>query len=178
MSVVDIESVQLYRCTDESTRHNHCRPSQTSYHAVQARCRHRAPHPEGLSDRTVYPLWKTRLQVCKHCRPRPQILPVGQLSRSKTSTGLRSAEIPRSGQGVPLQLSTDQRIIRGDLQYQSRTSTTERHAVATEHEHLTGFLHFHRDHAFGNHRGRYASRLSPGGTRRHRHWGGTRCFPR
>ena len=174
MSIFEVESVQLYGRTDRSTHKDNHLPSQTTHDPFQADYLHWPTHLERLLDRTVHPLWETRMQMRRYRRPWSQILSVGQLSGTQARTRVCVAEIPRAGQGLSGQLSEDQTHVRRDFQYQSRTVATKRQVVKNKNGHPTGGFHFKRDRGFRNHRGKYASIVGRRSAEGDRHLGGIR----
>lgn len=156
MSAHRIESVQLYRCTDEFTGKDYHLSPQTPNNPFQANHYDRSSHFARLADRTVYPLRETRMQMCRFRRSWPQILSVGQLSRPQAGTGVCCAKISRPSKRVSHQLSDGKAITRRDFQHQSRIVAPERHVVKPPNGYFAGALHVNRDHGFRNHRGEYA----------------------
>ena len=174
MSEVEVESVQLYNSTDEFTGKISFLPSQATHNSLQAHHSHWPTHFERIAHRAVHQMWKTRMQLRKYSRPWSQILSLGQLSRPQTRTGVCSAGISGSGQGISRQLSESQTDIRRDFLHQSRTAKTEKTVVKNENGHSAGLRHIDRDHGFRNHRGQYASSSGRGSAEGYRHMGGKR----
>ena len=157
MKDIGLLSVQLGNCTDGFATNKNIFSSKTTDNPLQTRHYHRATHLERFFDRTIHPLWKTRMQVRGYPRPWSEILSIGQLSRSQTRTRICSAEIPRSSQGFSRQLPDGQTDLRGDLLYQSRTAATEREVVKNAHGYPAGLFYVDRDHGFCNLGSEYAS---------------------
>ena len=174
MNDIGLLSVQLGNCTDGIETSKNILSSKATHDPLQTHYHHRTTHHERLLDRTVHPLWKTRMQVRRYSRPRSEILFVGQLPRSQARTGIYSAKKPRSRQGFSGQLSNSQTDLRGDLQYQSRTAASERNVVKNEHGYTAGPFYVDRDHGFSNLGSEYAPEVAARSIGRSRHLGGER----
>ncbi len=174
MSLFGVISVQLGNGTDGFTTSESIFPSKTTHGPLQTHHHHRSAHLERLTDRTLYPLWQTRMQVRKYSRPWSQILSVGQLSGSQTSAGICASEGPSAGRGVTHQLSDDQADLRGNLEHQSRAAATQKRVVINAHGYRTGLLCFLRNHCLCNLRSEYASAAVHRFIGRNRHMGGRR----
>lgn len=158
MNVSRVESVQLYEYTD-GTRPTADRNTSTAPHqAVQTHHRHWSQYPARLTNRTLHPLWQARMQVHNDAWPWSEVLPVSELPGTQTRTAVRSPNTLRRGPGAPTQLPEGQGSLRRDIEYQSRTVTTQRNVVSKEHGYQGGQLIADRDCRFCNHRGKHASR--------------------
>ena len=124
-----ILSVQSINCPDELTREIEDFLAHKKKLPPQAGCRHRSAHPPRLSHRALHPLRKARMQVCGWPRAWPQILPVRQLSRSKTPARLRSPAIPETRRAIPRQLPETQNTPGTHLRHQSGASSKEGRTV-------------------------------------------------
>lgn len=91
-------------------------------------------HPPGFSHRAVQALWKTRMQVRRRSRARPQVLPFGQLPWQVTANGLRSPKRLRRGQRAHRQLSAGTRNSRRDIRDQPRIAAPKRGALRSRGE--------------------------------------------
>src|SRR5450759_4552321 len=82
-----------------------------------------------LADRALQALWQAGMQMRRRSRPRPEVLPVGELSRRATADGLRatgkSAGDPRTNRQLP----RGTHDARGSLRDQPRAVTAPRGAV-------------------------------------------------
>ena len=174
MSTIGVISVQLGNCTDGFDSKNSRLPSQTSHDPLQTHHLHWPTHIERLTDRTLHPLRQTWMQVRRYSRPWSKILSVGQLSRPQTRTGVRASKIPRSSRSFSAQLSEGKADLRRDLEYQSRTSASQRQVVINAHGYPAGLFYVDRDHGFCNLRSEYASGVVDRNIGRNRHMGGKR----
>ena len=174
MSAIGVISVQLGNCTDGLAAKDNRVTSKTTHDPLQTHQHHWPSHLERLTDRTVYPLWQTWMQVRRYSRPWSQILSVGQLPWPQTRTGVCPSKIPRSSRSFSRQLSDGQADLRRDLEYQSRTTATERHVVKNTHGYPAGLFYVDRDHGFCNLRSEYASGVVGRNIGRNRHMGGKR----
>ena len=158
MKMSGIESVQSYEYSEGTrTTADHNTPT-ASHQAVQTHHRHWSGCPARLTDRTLYPLWQTRMQVRNHARAWSEVLPVSELPGSQTRTGVRSPNTPRRGPAASTQLPEYQGPLRGDIAYQSRAVTTQRNVVSKEHGYQGGLLIAGRNCRFCDHRGEHASK--------------------
>jgi hypothetical protein len=174
MRAIGVISVQLGNCTDGLSTKNNRVPSKTSHAPLQTHHHHWPTHLERLTDRTLHPLRQTWMQVRRYSRPWSKILSVGQLSWPQTRTGVCASKIPRSSRSFSPQLSDGQADLRRDLEYQSRTAASERHAVKNAHGYPAGLFYVDRDHGFCNLRSKYASGVVGRNIGRNRHMGGKR----
>ena len=174
MSVFGVISVQLGNCTDGFATNKNIFSSKTTHGPLQAHHHHRSALLERLTDRTLHPLWQTRMQVRKHSRPWSQILSVGQLSGSQTRTRIRPSERSSKSRGITHQLSDDQADLRRDLKHQPRAAATQKRVVKNAYEYRTGLSYVLRNHCFCNLRSEYASATVGRFIGRSRHMGGNR----
>ena len=174
MSVIGVISVQLGNCTDGYDPKDNRGPSKTTHDPLQTHHQYWPRHLERLTDRTLHPLWQTWMQVRRYSRPWSKILSVGQLSRPQTRTGVCASKIPRSSRSFSAQLSDSQADLRRDLEYQSRTASSERQVVRNTYGYPAGLFYVDRDHGFCNLRSEYASGVVGRNIRRNRHMGGER----
>ena len=174
MSVIGVISVQLGNCTDGFTTSENVFPSKTPHDPLQTHHHHRSAHLEGLTDRTLHPLWQTWMQVRKLPRPWSQILSVGQLSGSQTRARICASERSPASRGFARQLSDDQTDLRRDLEHQSRTAATQKRFVKNAHGYPTGLLYVVRNRCLCNLRSEYASAAVGRFIGRNRHMGGRR----
>jgi hypothetical protein len=126
-----------------------------------------------LADRALQALRQARLQVRRRSRSRPEVLPVGELSRRATADGLRAAR--RSGRDPHAggELPSGAYGARGSLRDQPRTVAAPRGAVRARGERSAPIAHAidrHRrrraapcQHARGVARGRATLSRSRGG---------------
>ena len=129
MIKANIQSEQLYDCSEQFEQKNHSISAQKKTNPCQSDFRHRFRDPARFSDRTLHSLWKVRMQVCGWTWPWPQILFIRQPTWPKTGAGLCASKIRRTSKTVPGQLSESKTTLRRDLQHKSRTLTKESKAV-------------------------------------------------
>src|SRR5260221_13365615 len=94
-----------------------------------------------LADRALQTLRQAGMQVRRGSRPRPKVLPVGELSRRATADGLRA---PGKSGGHPrarCQLPRGTRGSRGGLRDQPRAVTAPRGALRTGGERNVAAAH-------------------------------------
>src|ERR1017187_7553824 len=82
-----------------------------------------------LADRALQTLRQAGLQMCRRSRPRPEVLPVGELSRRATADGLRAAGKSGRHPGASRQLLPGTHGPRGGLRDQPRAFTAPRGAL-------------------------------------------------
>jgi hypothetical protein len=82
-----------------------------------------------LADRALQTMRKAWLQMCRRSRPRPEVLPVGELSRRTTADGLRASRKYRSRPRARRQLPRGAYSARGGLRDQPRAVTAPRGAL-------------------------------------------------
>jgi len=82
-----------------------------------------------LADRALQALRKPGLQMCRRTRPRPEVLPVGELSRRTTADGLRAAGAFGGHARACRQLPRGAHDARGGLRDQPRAITAPRGAL-------------------------------------------------
>ncbi len=174
MSLVRVESVQVGNCTDGFTTNQNIFPSKTTHSPLQTNYHYRSTHIEGLTDRTLHPLRKTRVQVRKYSRARSQILFVGQLPRSQTRTGICASERSSAGRGFFQQLPNDQADLGGNIEHQSRTAATQKRVVINAYGYRIRLLYVLRNCCLCNLRSEYASAAVGRFIGRNRHMGGNR----
>ena len=168
-----IKSVQLFNYTDGRIPEDILIPTKTPHTSCQTNLGNRFSNPAGFFNRTLHSLWKARLQVCRNCRAWSQIFSVGQLSWPQTRAGVCPAKVPDPGEPICSQLSEGKTNLRGDLQHQSGTLTTERKVVTLYNEYSRCSLDSHRYHCVGNLGSQYAPQLH-GRSVGHRFMGGER----
>ncbi len=174
MSTFRVISVQLGNCTDEFTTSKSIFSSKTTHGDFQTNYHHRSAYLEGLTDRTLHPMWQTRMQMRKYSRTRSQILFVGQLSGSQTRAGICASEGSPARRGVTHQLSDGQTDLRRDLEHQSRTATTQKRVVINAHGYRIRLLYVLPNNCLCNLRSKYASAAVGRFIGRSRHLGGNR----
>jgi hypothetical protein len=150
MRRLGIESVQLFNFTDGCIPEDILIPTKTPRTSCQTNRGDRFSNPARFFNRTLHSLWKTRLQVRGNCRAWSQIFFIGQLSWPQTRAGLCTAKVPETGEPVCSQLPEGKTNLRGDLQHQSGTLTTERKVVTLYNEYSRCSLDSHRYHWVGN----------------------------
>jgi hypothetical protein len=82
-----------------------------------------------LADRALQALWQAGLQMRRRSRPRPEVLPVGELSRRATADGLRATGRCGRHSGARRELPRGAHGSRGGLRNQPRTVTAPRGAL-------------------------------------------------
>ncbi len=82
-----------------------------------------------LVDRALQALRQAGLQMCRRSRPRPEVLPVGELSRRATADGLRAPGKCGSHSRARRQLPRGAHDARGGLRDQPRAVTAPRGAL-------------------------------------------------
>ncbi len=152
----NVFSVQFINGTDYDRRKTNSILMQKKNYPIETPCFRRFTDPARLFDRTIYSLWKTRMQVRRRSRSRPQILSIRQLSRTQAGTSLCTPEVRGSSKSISGQLQKNKKYIRGDLQHQSRAFTTERNIVKNPDEYQSRYLYAQRYWYFGNLSGQYA----------------------
>src|SRR5215469_2656792 len=118
--------------SDESIEADHSRlakapPSAPAPMAPAPSC------PSWFPPGALQTLWQARLQMRPRPRSWPQVLSLGELSRSAPANGLRPARVLRAGERVPGQLPPRSPDLGGDLRDQPRASAP-RGAVRDRHE--------------------------------------------
>jgi hypothetical protein len=137
------------RCTFETTKHA-CAPAATA-----------ALDPAWLPHRAIQAVRKTGLQMRRGSRTWPQVLPVGQLSRSAPANGLRTTGEYGSGKGVSGQLSASAGDSRADLRDQPRIAAPPRGPLTRCYERIADTqLSTDRCRAGGCTLGQYAGELA------------------
>jgi hypothetical protein len=116
-------------------------------------------HPSRLAHRALQTLRQTRLQMCSWTGTRSQVLPLRQPARSNAGDGLCPTGCPRYGRSIPRELSFSPRDSRSDLQYQSRTASSQGASIEKRRVHRKLYIlgwspdrsppggHSHRQHA-------------------------------
>src|SRR5579864_3678742 len=119
MNFCRVFSDQLFTWSDKDDRKTAFRvaPTPSSAPAPIAAL---GRHPPRFPDRALQTVWQARLQVRPKPWTRPQMLPVGKLSRYASPDGLRAAGVSRRSQEVPPQLPASSRDLGRNLQDQSR----------------------------------------------------------
>lgn len=87
-----------------------------------------------LPHRAIQTMWQAGMQMRRRRRTWPQVLSVGELSRSAATNGLRTAGKLRTNSGVYRQLSPESRDSGDDLRGQSRIAAPSRGALKRHHE--------------------------------------------
>ena len=123
-------SEQFFECSDEPTNEVDILPANPKRFPPQASCRYRPAHPARVSHHAVSPLRKAGMQVCGWPWARPQVLPLGQLSRSTTRTGLRTRATPEARGEISGQLPETQDSSGTTLRHQQGASAKEGGPVA------------------------------------------------
>jgi len=82
-----------------------------------------------LADRALQALRQPWLQMCRRTRPRPEVLPVGELSRRATADGLRAPGKSGGHSRARRQLPRGAHDARGGLRDQPRAVTAPRGAL-------------------------------------------------
>jgi len=137
MYLHDLGSDQWYTWSDESTERATGRLAKTP--RVPSAPTAPAPiHPAWVLDRALQTMRQTRMQMRRRTRSWPQVLSVGKLPRPTTANGLRATRVVRANRGVPGQLSSSPRNLRGDLRDQPRTAAPSRGALKNRCERATG----------------------------------------
>ena len=126
-------SDQLLKWSDENSETDHRRlakapPSAPAPIAPAQSC------PARFSHRALQTLWQAWMQMRPRPRSWPQVLPVGELSRSASTNGLRPARVVCAGERVPGQLPPRSPGPGGDLRDQPRAPTPSREALKDRHE--------------------------------------------
>ena len=133
ISLMILISDQLYTWSDGSTKRTRRRTAETPQRSgastplaqiYSARFPHRA----------IQKMWQAGVQMRRRCRTWPQVLSVGELSRSAATNGLRTAGKLRTNSGVYRQLSPESRDSGDDLRGQSRIAAPSRGALKRNHE--------------------------------------------
>jgi hypothetical protein len=88
--------------------------------------------PTWLAHRTLQTMRQTRMQMRPGTRPRPQVLPLHQPTRSDTGYGLCPAGGSRHGRSVHRELSLGPRNPRSSLLHQSRTASSQGASIEKE----------------------------------------------
>ncbi len=128
MNFYEIVSDQLFKWSDEDDRNIPFRVAPTPSSApapIAALGRHSPRFP----DRALQTVWQARLQVRPKPWTRPQILPVGKLSRYAPPDGLRASGVSRTSREVPPQLPASSRDLGRDLQDQLRAAAPPQGAL-------------------------------------------------
>ena len=170
----NVFSVQFINGTDYDRRKTNSILTQKKKYPVETPCFRRFTDPARLFDRTIYSLWKAGMQVRRRSRSRPQILSIRQLSWTQARTGICTPEIRGSSKAISGQLPESKKNIRGDLQHQSRTLTTERNTVKNPDGYQSRYLYAQRYWYFGNLSGQYAPGFYCRGVQEKRFTGGDR----
>ena len=119
------KSVHLYECSDTRIHEVHPFVAKTTGHPFQAGRLSRSASAPRFPHRTLYPVRKAKLQVCPRPRPWAQVLPVHQLSRSKSRTRVHSPAFAPARRQIPSQLPEAQSPFGADLRHQSRIVAKE-----------------------------------------------------
>jgi len=166
-------SVQSINCPDESTREIDSILAQKKKLPPQTGGLLRSAHPPRLSHRTLPPLRKAWVQVHRGPRSWPQVLPVCQLSQSKTPARLRPPAVPEPSRAISRQLPETQSPPRKHLRHQSGTPSKKGRALTDGW--LTHQWYPHRCRGCRNHTRQYAPKsLGYGQELRDRSTGGCR----
>lgn len=117
-----------------------------------------------LAHRALQTLWQCQLSLSKKPRPRPQILPLGQLSKVAAKDGLRARSLSREGTRISQALRRRPGDPQGDLRHQQRALASARNILTDSNNDSTS----HRDRPTGirryqsgrSHHGENAKRLA------------------
>jgi len=127
-----VESDHVYKWSEREV--NQSPPAKTESHPPQASAI--ARDPSGLSCGAVQALRQTRVQVREWTRPRPQVLPDGELSKEKAGDGLCPGGFPGESKRVYEELPEGKRDTGRALRDQSGAPAPQRKSVdAHFHEH-------------------------------------------
>lgn len=127
-----IESDHVYKWSEREVKQSP--PAEAESHPPQASAI--ASDPSRLSCGAVQALRQTRVQVRERTRPRPQVLPDGELSQEKAGDGLCPGGSPGEGKRVSGELPEGERDTGRALRDQSGASAPQRRSVdAHFHEH-------------------------------------------
>lgn len=141
-SILSLE--QLYDCTDRSKR----QITQLFAHKTERTFRtdqsHRLKDPKRFSHRALYPLWKTKLQMCRWKRTWAEILSVCKSPRAKARAALCPPRLSRNGKGISGQLSAFSSITGRNIQYKPRNIKTERKIVKERYGYHRNSFYSHR----------------------------------
>ncbi len=94
-----------------------------------------------LIDRALQALRQAGLQMCRRSRPRPEVLPVGELSRRATADGLRAPGKSGRHSRARRQLPRGAHVARGGLRDQPRAVTAPRGALRSGGERNVAAAH-------------------------------------
>jgi hypothetical protein len=100
-----------------------------------------------LADRALQALRQARLQMCRGSRSRPEVLPVGELSRRAAADGLRATGKSGSHSRARRQLPRGAHDARRGLRDQPRAATAPRGALRVGGERNVATAH-HTDRRF------------------------------
>lgn len=119
MKLQDVLSYQLYICSDyHETLLVNLLAAQTEN--LVGETSFLVQNHGRLSDRTVYPVRETGVQMRPRARPRPQILPLDQSLQGENRNGLRPARLSRPSRRISRQSPCNQRHFEPNLPDQSR----------------------------------------------------------
>ena len=149
-----VVSVQSINCTDEFTKAIDSVLAQKKNLPPQTGGFLRSAHPPRLSHRALPPLRKALVQVHRGPRSWPQVLPVCQLSQSKTPARLCPPAVPEPSRAITHQLPETENPPRKHLRHQSGTPSKERGALTDGW--LTHQCYPHRCRSCRNHTRQYA----------------------
>lgn len=128
MKLSRLLSYQLYKCSDyHETVLLHLLTPQTKNPIGET-----SPFARNscrLSDRTLYPLRQTGMQMRPRPRPRPQILPFHQSLQGENRNGLCSSGVSRPSERISRKFPFDQGHIERNLSNQSRITSASRKIV-------------------------------------------------
>ena len=172
MKRFNIISVQFYNCSENVQRKINSLFAKKTYYPAQTACLRRCTHLTRLSDRTLYPLWETGMQVCKRSWPWPQVLPVCQLPWAQAGARLCTPKVSQTGGRISDQLSESKTNLGGDLQHQPRALTTQRTVVKESNGYPWNPLYLYGYCSISNLSSQYASGLCSRSVKRNRFMGG------
>lgn len=104
----------------------------------------RRSHPSRIYYRALQEMWKTRLPLCQRSRAWAQILSFNQPNRKKSSDGLYTPRLLRTGRSLSGELPINQRNPKRNLCYQLRTSQPQRETIRIKHVSQPCCRHRHR----------------------------------
>lgn len=120
---------QLYDCTDRSKRQITQLFAQKTERTPRTDQSYRLTDPKRFSHRALYPLWKSKLQVCRWKRTWTEILSVCKSSGAKARTALCPARLSGKGKGISEQLSDITSAFGRNLQHKPGNLKAERKNV-------------------------------------------------
>jgi hypothetical protein len=126
-SILSLE--QLYDCTDRFKRQITQLFALKTERTLRTNQSHRFTNSKRLSHRTLYSLWKTKLQMFRWKRTWSEILSVSKSPRAKTGAALCPTGLSGKGKGISEQLSDIASAFGRNLQHKPRNLKAERKNV-------------------------------------------------